>query len=115
MRRHRAAERSRISTGLQECGNRLEPLFDGRRRVDTPSDMTDPSTVDATRPAITAGPLLLGPLIRHIGHDDNWPMLADDAARSGGTPTELRPPFERKWYRLFADEGLIERHSADHR
>ena len=32
--------------------------------------MTDPSTVDATRPAITAGPLLLGPLIRHIGHDD---------------------------------------------
>ncbi len=36
-----------------------------------------------------------------------WPMLAHDPARSGATPTELRPPFERKWYRLFPDEGLI--------
>jgi hypothetical protein len=36
-----------------------------------------------------------------------WPMLAHDARRSGATPAEIRPPFERKWYRLFADEGLM--------
>ena len=36
----------------------------------------------------------------------DWPMLAHDPARSGATTTELRPPFARKWYRLFADEGL---------
>ena len=36
-----------------------------------------------------------------------WPMLARDAARSGATPTEVRPPFERKWVRLFPDEGLM--------
>ena len=35
-----------------------------------------------------------------------WPQLAHDASRSGATATELRPPFARKWYRLFADEGL---------
>ncbi len=34
-------------------------------------------------------------------------MLGHDAARSGATSTEIRPPFERKWYRLFADEGLM--------
>jgi hypothetical protein len=34
-------------------------------------------------------------------------MLAHDPARSGATSTEIRPPFERKWYRLFGDEGLI--------
>ena len=28
-------------------------------------------------------------------------------ARSGATATEIRPPFERKWYRLFPDEGLM--------
>ncbi|MBN2508541.1 MAG: PQQ-binding-like beta-propeller repeat protein [Verrucomicrobia bacterium] len=37
---------------------------------------------------------------------DDWPMLGHDAQRSGATTTELRPPFARKWYRLFADEGL---------
>ncbi|MCX8037899.1 MAG: PQQ-binding-like beta-propeller repeat protein [Candidatus Sumerlaeia bacterium] len=37
----------------------------------------------------------------------DWPMLAHDPARSGATPIELRPPFDRKWYRLFPDEGLI--------
>src|SRR3954470_12490039 len=37
----------------------------------------------------------------------DWPMLAHDAARSGATAEEIRPPFERKWYRLFADEGLM--------
>ena len=39
--------------------------------------------------------------------EDAWPMLAHDPERSGATPTEIRPPFERKWYRLFADEGLV--------
>jgi len=34
-------------------------------------------------------------------------MLGHDAARSGATSTEVRPPFERKWYRLFGDEGLM--------
>ena len=34
-------------------------------------------------------------------------MLAYDLARSGSTSTEIRPPFERKWYRLFFDEGLM--------
>ena len=37
----------------------------------------------------------------------DWPMLAHDAARSGTTAVEIRPPFERKWYRLFPDEGLM--------
>ena len=39
--------------------------------------------------------------------EDSWPMLAHDVGRSGATSTEIRPPFERKWYRLFPDEGLI--------
>lgn len=34
-------------------------------------------------------------------------MLAHDAARTGATSTEIRSPFERKWYRLFPDEGLM--------
>jgi len=38
---------------------------------------------------------------------DDWPMLARDAARSGTTRDEVRPPFARKWYRVFADEGLM--------
>lgn len=37
----------------------------------------------------------------------DWPMLAHDPARSGSTPREIRPPFVRKWYRLFPDEGLM--------
>ncbi len=37
----------------------------------------------------------------------DWPMLGHDIARSGATPDGLRPPFERKWYRLFTDEGLM--------
>src|SRR5689334_1555179 len=37
----------------------------------------------------------------------DWPMLGHDPSRSGATGVELRPPFERKWYRLFADEGLM--------
>ncbi len=42
---------------------------------------------------------------RHSSSD--WPMLAHDPARSGATPVEIRPPFVRKWYRLFPDEGLM--------
>ncbi|MBN2594463.1 MAG: PQQ-like beta-propeller repeat protein [Sedimentisphaerales bacterium] len=38
---------------------------------------------------------------------DSWPMLAHDPGRSGATSTEIRPPFQRKWYRLFPDEGLM--------
>jgi hypothetical protein len=34
-------------------------------------------------------------------------MLAHDCARSGATATEIRPPFDRKWYRLFSDAGLM--------
>ncbi len=37
----------------------------------------------------------------------DWPMLARDATRSGSTTVSLRPPFQRKWYRLFTDEGLM--------
>jgi len=39
--------------------------------------------------------------------EDSWSMLAHDRGRSGATPTEIRPPFERKWCRLFPDEGLL--------
>lgn len=39
--------------------------------------------------------------------DPDWPMLGHDAGRSGTTAAEIRPPFERKWYRLFPDEGLM--------
>jgi hypothetical protein len=34
-------------------------------------------------------------------------MLAHDPARSGATAAEIRPPLERKWYRLYGDEGLM--------
>jgi len=46
-------------------------------------------------------------LLRNVGAEDSWPMLAHDPGRSGATSTEIRPPFERKWYRLFPDEGLM--------
>jgi hypothetical protein len=39
--------------------------------------------------------------------EPSWPMLAHDAARSGATTDEIRPPFARQWYRLFPDEGLM--------
>ncbi len=37
----------------------------------------------------------------------DWPMLGHDPARSGATTVEIRPPFARKWYRLFPDEGIM--------
>lgn len=33
-------------------------------------------------------------------------MLGHDAARSGATTAHIQPPFARKWYRLFPDEGI---------
>ena len=39
--------------------------------------------------------------------ESDWPMLAHDPAQSGATAAEIRPPFQRKWYRLFPDEGLM--------
>lgn len=33
-------------------------------------------------------------------------MLGHDCSRSGATSVRLQPPFERKWYRLFPDEGI---------
>jgi hypothetical protein len=38
---------------------------------------------------------------------NDWPMLGHDGVRSGATAAEVRPPFERKWYRLFTDEGIM--------
>jgi hypothetical protein len=37
----------------------------------------------------------------------DWPMLANEAARSGATATQLEGPFARKWYRAFPDEGIM--------
>src|SRR5262245_43627896 len=51
--------------------------------------------------------LLLASILAAAPADSGWPMLAHDESRSGATPTEVRPPFERKWYRLFLDEGLM--------
>ena len=62
--------------------------------------------------ASLAGCIIFSLGLSHISYgrtlvQADWPMLAHDAARSGATPTEIRPPFERKWYRLFTDEGLM--------
>ncbi len=46
------------------------------------------------------------PICGAASSQGDWPMLAHDPARSGATSDEIRPPFERKWYRFFADEGL---------
>ena len=37
----------------------------------------------------------------------DWPMLGCSPERDGSTPDEVRPPFARKWYRAFPDEGLM--------
>ena len=37
---------------------------------------------------------------------EDWPMLAHDPARTGATAAPLKPPFARKWYRLFPSEGI---------
>jgi len=65
--------------------------------------------VPTRRPCQQSSPralLILLSLISFSAVADDWPMLGHDAARSGGTPTEIRPPFARKWYRLFPDEGI---------
>ncbi len=51
--------------------------------------------------------LLVAMLAGTVSASGDWPMLAHDPARSGSTVTEIRPPFARKWYRLFPDEGLM--------
>ncbi len=61
---------------------------------------------------ISAGILLLWTCTSVAGGAEvpasgDWPMLAHDPGRSGATATEIRPPFERKWYRLFPEEGLM--------
>jgi len=62
--------------------------------------------------AVRAGTILVLLCLAGAGRaagspDRDWPMLGHDCARSGATSTEIRPPFARKWYRLFADEGLM--------
>src|SRR5947207_15811708 len=42
-----------------------------------------------------------------VARADPWRMLGHDAGRSGASSDEIRPPFERKWYRVFPDEGLM--------
>jgi len=37
----------------------------------------------------------------------DWPMLGNTASRSGSTIDEVRPPFARKWFRAFPDEGIM--------
>lgn len=37
----------------------------------------------------------------------SWPMLGYDPQRSGASPETIQPPFARKWYRLFPNEGLM--------
>lgn len=37
----------------------------------------------------------------------DWPMAGYDVRRVGATPTVVRPPFHRKWYRDLSREGLM--------
>lgn len=75
--------------------------------------MTNPAPgADVTNPAGIAHPVGAHPVGANqaeaeIPLDDEWPMLAHDPARSGATAAEVRPPFERAWYRLFPDEGIL--------
>jgi outer membrane protein assembly factor BamB len=46
-------------------------------------------------------------LCRNAPAEPAWPMLGHDPARSGATSDEVRPPFARKWYRAFPDEGIM--------
>jgi hypothetical protein len=59
----------------------------------------------------SVGMILFGSIVSPVRAEGSgggdWPMLAHDPSRSGATATEIRPPFERKWYRLFPDEGLM--------
>ncbi|MCS7237236.1 MAG: PQQ-like beta-propeller repeat protein [Thermoguttaceae bacterium] len=51
--------------------------------------------------------IFLGLVLPCNADSSDWPMLAHDPGRSGATSVEIRPPFVRKWYRLFIDEGLM--------
>ena len=63
--------------------------------------------VDATRFLACLAVCLGGACPSGRSAEADWPMLAHDPARSGATTAEVRPPFERKWYRIFPDEGLM--------
>src|SRR5687768_14555763 len=88
----------------------------GRRRDRSPRPSGnhpregDPMTRLRTRPPLAAACLLIAMLVAPARGADpadaDWPMLGHDAARSGATAAELRPPFARKWYRAFPDEGI---------
>jgi outer membrane protein assembly factor BamB len=56
--------------------------------------------------AATTGLLCLA-LCRTSYTQPAWPMLGHNASRSGATTDEVRPPFARKWYRAFPDEGIL--------
>lgn len=43
-----------------------------------------------------------------VAASTDWPMLACNVRRHGATPEEIKPPFRRKWYRNFADEGIVQ-------
>jgi len=66
------------------------------------------SASKSLRASVIVALVCLAAISRATGSSDgSWPMLGHDCARSGATATEIRPPFARKWYRLFADEGLM--------
>jgi hypothetical protein len=74
--------------------------------------MSDPSTIDATQPTATPGPLRLGPLIRHIGPDDAtiWVETTRPgcvAVRAGATTVEERTfQVAGHSYAILVVEGL---------
>src|SRR5262245_8893328 len=76
-----------------------------RSQPGTPLDTRVPRATLApmnTRALSSAAAVLLA---SSAGAED-WPVLGHDSARRGSAATELRPPFTRQWYRLFADEGV---------
>src|SRR5581483_11570419 len=58
------------------------------------------------KPAIGSIVVLIGLLATAARGANDWPMLGHDVTRSGATARGVRPPFTRKWYRAFPDEGI---------
>jgi arylsulfatase A-like enzyme len=87
---HDPSEAHNVALRHLDVVERLRALADAHREDVDPGPPQLEARIAAARPA---------------GGD--WPMLAHDPARSGTTAFELRPPFERKWHRFFADEGLM--------
>ena len=52
------------------------------------------------KPPFAIGALLLLFVASARAADADWPMLGHDPGRSGATDTQVRPPFERKWFRF---------------